>query len=177
MSGSKRPDDPFRRLVRMEQVLWLAFTWIVPVAIVGAAWLFLRSVGAPLLSPALAMAIALGASAATLVVSIMIGRNMTTPDRLDAVQHQLLPAIDGSDSDTSVPEPMRQAYRQAAYLHRIALMQFALADTAVMAGLLLTLLATDLLPAILGAAAAVIHGLIHRPRLRGFLRERGRVEP
>ena len=156
---TKRPDDPFRRLVHMEQILWVVFTLLVPAAVVGAASLVLETSGEPMLHPDLAAAIMVAASAAVVVVSTLLGRSMTAPDRLDSVQYQLLPV------------------RQAAYLHRVALMQLALADTAVMAGLLMALLATDLLPAILGAAAAVVHGLIHRPRLRGFLRERGRVEP
>jgi hypothetical protein len=177
MSKIKRPDDPFRRLVHAERWLWSSFTLLLPAAIVGVAVMFLGSMGEPMLSPDLASMIAAAVSVAVILLSVSIGRAMTAPDRLDAVQHQLLPAIDGAGSDSSVPEPMRQAYRQAAYLHRVALMQFALADTTAMAGLLLALMASDLMPAVIGASAAILHGLIHRPRLRGFLRERGRADP
>jgi hypothetical protein len=177
VARTRRPDDPFRRLIHVEQLLWITFTVLLPAVIVGAALFLVDSAGETLLRSDLAMLVAFAASVSIIVVSTQIGRTMMAADRLDAVQYQLLPAIDGAGSDDSVPEPMRQAYRQAAYLHRVALIQFALADTAVMAGLLVALLANDTTPAFIGAAAAILHGLIHRPRLRGFLRERGRADP
>jgi len=177
MSKTIRPDDPFRRLVRTEQLLWVLLTLIAPPSIAGVAMMMMGTMGEPVLAPELAISIAAAAAVGILVMSTLLGNAMTSPQRMDAVQHLLLPTIDGADADTSVPEPMRQAYRQAAYLHRVSLMQFALAESAVMVGLVMALLSASSIPVMVSAGAGMLHGIIHRPRLRGFLRERGRVVP
>lgn len=169
-----RADAPFRQLAQVERILWLSFSFVAPVVIVAMAHMVVGGMSRVALGAEEATMIAAVLVAVVLVAANLLGRTQISDDRMEAVAAQSLTPMAGTPGDPVVPPPMRPAYRQAAHLNRVAMLQLALVDAGLMAGLVLALLGADVTPAYAGAAGAVTHGVLNPPKVRDFLRAVGK---